>query len=49
MTATIWHDPRWSQSRAALALLAMPIERPPVTTGKGVRLTRPPERVIQIL
>jgi arsenate reductase (glutaredoxin) len=44
-------DPKWSDSQLIDFMLAHPIliERPIVVTEKGVRLCRPPEKVLEIL
>ena len=44
-------DPKWTDGEIVDFMLAHPIliERPIVVTPKGVRLCRPPERVVEIL
>jgi arsenate reductase (glutaredoxin) len=44
-------DPKWSDAQLIDFMLAHPIliERPIVATEKGVRLCRPPEKVLEIL
>lgn len=44
-------DPKWTDAELIDFMVAHPvlIERPIVVTGKGVRLGRPPESVLEIL